>query len=387
MIRATANGVVDVGPRSAHIAGLDYAVYSDPTNWTGGKVEFFSPKEGDPADYVAIKFDNGERVTITNSCAANVLGLIKPEHFSYGNIEAARKAMGVLADYCGTTIEDIATQIMERSYAKLEPVILALAEKYKLEKSQISLVGVGGGASSLIIYLSEKMGVKYSIPENAEVISSIGVALAMVRDVVERIIPSPSKEDLRSIKTEAINKAIESGATPESVEVFIEIDPQTSKVTAIATGSTEVKTTDLLAEATVEEAQELAAGDLGLPTNEIDLLEKSSHFYVFGTRVSSGDNPAIRILDKKGFIKVQRASGKVIKTTAENYVQAVEQLWDDLAIYQTEVILRPDFYICAGPRVMDFSVNDLEALMLLIDIEMSTLDPNEEVMVLAANSL
>ncbi len=153
--------------------------------------------------------------------------------------------MGVLADYCGTTIEDIATQIMERSYAKLEPVILALAEKYKLEKSQISLVGVGGGASSLIIYLSEKMGVKYSIPENAEVISSIGVALAMVRDVVERIIPSPSKEDLRSIKTEAINKAIESGATPESVEVFIEIDPQTSKVTAIATGSTEVKTTDL----------------------------------------------------------------------------------------------------------------------------------------------
>jgi hypothetical protein len=231
------------------------------------------------------------------------------------------------------------------------------------------------------------MGVKYSIPENAEVISSIGVALAMVRDVVERIIPSPSKEDLRSIKTEAINKAIESGATPESVEVFIEIDPQTSKVTAIATGSTEVKTTDLLAEATVEEAQELAAGDLGLPTNEIDLLEKSSHFYVFGTRVSTGDNPAIRILDKKGFIKVQRASGKVIKTTAENYVQAVEQLWDDLAIYQTEVILRPDFYICAGPRVMDFSVNDLEALMLLIDIEMSTLDSNEEVMILAANSL
>ena len=78
------------------------------------------------------------------------------------------------------------------------------------------------------------MGVKYSIPENAEVISSIGVALAMVRDVVERIIPSPSKEDIRSLKNEAMNKAIESGATPESIEVHVEIDPQTSKVTAIA---------------------------------------------------------------------------------------------------------------------------------------------------------
>jgi len=386
MIRANAKGVIDVGPRSAHIAGLDYAVYSDPTSWTGGEVEFFSPKNGDPSDYVAIKFDNGQRVTITNSCAANVLGLIKPEHFSYGNVEAAKIAIGVLAEHCGLTVEEVATQIMERAYAKLEPVILALAEKYKLEKEQISLVGVGGGASSLIIYLSEKMGVKYSIPENAEVISSIGVALAMVRDVVERIIPSPSKEDLRAIKTEAINKAIESGATPESVEVFIEIDPQTSKVTAIATGSTEVKTTDLLAEATEEEARALAAEDMSLKPADIHLLESSSHFYVFGNDLADDGKSALRILDKKGFIKVQRSSGSVIKTTAGDYEATVKHLWESMAIYQTEVILRPDFYICAGARVMDFSVNEFDSLMLLIDIEMSTLDPAEDVIIVAANS-
>lgn len=83
-------------------------------------------------------------MTITNSCAANVLGLVKPEHFSYGNVEAARRAMQALADYCGTTVEDIAKQIMEKAYAKIEPIILSLAEKYKLEKDQISLVGVGG---------------------------------------------------------------------------------------------------------------------------------------------------------------------------------------------------------------------------------------------------
>jgi len=385
MIRANSKGVVDVGPRSAHIAGLDYAVYSDPTNWTGGEVEFFSPKAGDPADYVAIKFDNGARVAITNSCAANVLGLIKPDHFSYGNVEAAKMAIDVLAKHCNTTADDIATQIMERAYAKLEPVILSLAEKYKLEKSQIALVGVGGGASSLIIYLSEKMGVKYEVPENAEVISSIGVALAMVRDVVERIIPQPSKEDLRAIKAEAINKAIESGATPESVEVFIEIDPQTSKVTAIATGSTEVKTTDLLAEATEAEARALAAADMNLKPDEIHLLETSSYFYVFGNDLADDEKSMLRILDKKGFIKVQRSSGSVVKTTAGDYVEVLKQLWENLAIYQTEVILRPDFYICAGARVMDFSVNDFEALELLVDIEMSSLEPSEEIIVVAAN--
>lgn len=270
MVRANQVGIIDVGPRSAHIAGLDYAVFTPTEEIKGPKVVFFSPKEGDPADYVKVVMEDGQEVTITNTCAANVLGLVQEEHFSYGNGPSARKALQVLADYCQTTVEDIAEQIMAKSYAKIEPVILELAEKYHLEKDQISLVGVGGGAASLITYFSNKMGVKYSIPENAEVISSIGVALAMVRDVVERIIPSPSKEDIRALKNEAMNKAIESGATPESIEIHVEIDPQTSKVTAIATGSTEVKATDLTKEITLSEALELAAEDMRVSTAERD---------------------------------------------------------------------------------------------------------------------
>ena len=116
-------------------------------------------------------------------------------------------------------------------------------------------MGVGGGATSLIGFCANKMNIKYSVPENAEVISSIGVALAMVRDVVERVVPNPTPDDIRSIKREAVDKAVESGAAPGSVEVHIEIDPQTSKLTAIALGSTEVKTTDLLKECSEEEAR------------------------------------------------------------------------------------------------------------------------------------
>ena len=249
MIRADKNGVKDVGPRSAHIAGMDYAVFTPEEEIVDPKVVFFSPKEGDPDDYVAIELKNGKRITITNTCAANVLGLIKPEYFAYGNASAARKAMQPLADYMGKTVEEVATQILTRAYEKIEPIIMDLAEK-----DQISLVGVGGGAAALIGFCSDKMGLRYSIPDNAEVISSIGVALAMVRDVVERVVPNPTPEDIRSIKAEAIDKAVESGAAADSVEVHIEIDPQTSKLTAIALGSTEVKTTDLLKECTAEEA-------------------------------------------------------------------------------------------------------------------------------------
>jgi len=384
MVRANKEGVIDVGPRSAHIAGLGYAVYSETDKIKGAKVEFFSPKPGDPSDYVRVRLEDGTAVTITNSCAANVLGLVNSEHFSYGNIDAARKAIQALADYCETTIEDIATQIMERSYAKIEPIILELAEKYRLEKDQISLVGVGGGAASLITYFSNKMGVKYSIPENAEVISSIGVALSMVRDVVERIIPNPSKEEIRAIKNEALNKAVESGATPESVEIYIEIDSQSNKVTAIATGSTEVKTAETGQEISEKEALEIAAEDMRLEVKEALMIAKNRSFYVVGKLGEEEEKP-IRILDKKGFVKVQRGYGKCVKTTAEKYEDVLKYLWDDMGLYKSEIVVRPDFYFCIGARIIDFSIGDYTQLKILADLEVSTLDAKEELFIVAAN--
>mgnify|MGYP001025634595 FL=1 len=125
------------------------------------------------------------------------------------------------------------------------------------------------------------MDLQYSIPENAEVISSIGVSLAMVRDVIERVIPNPTEQDIAAMKKEAIDACIDSGASADTVEVHIEIDNQSGKVTAIATGSTEVKTTDLLKECTEKEARELAATDFGSGAHDIECTCRTDHFYVF----------------------------------------------------------------------------------------------------------
>ncbi|MGO2924580.1 MAG: hydantoinase/oxoprolinase family protein [Pseudolactococcus laudensis] len=384
MVRANKNGIIDVGPRSAHIAGLGYTVYTDTNKINNPHVEFFSPKPGDPDDYVKIVNEDGSEVTITNSCAANILGLVSEDHFSYGNVESARKAFQPLADYCGTTVENIAEQIMEASYRKIEPIITGFAEKYKLEHDQISLVGVGGGAASLITYFSDKYKVRYSIPENAEVISSIGVALSMVRDVVERILPSPTKDDIRALKNEALNKAVESGATPESVEIHVEIDSQTNKVTAIATGATEVKATDLTKVVDEQEALTLAAEDMRVQPNETKLIEKNPSFFVFGTNQKTDAAGPLRIVDKKGFIKVQRAHGKCIKVTVENYLEATQYHWENMAVYESEIVSRPDFYFCIGARVVDFVANDFTQLQLLTDLEVGTLEPTDELLIIAA---
>ena len=82
MVRASDHKLVDVGPRSAHIGGLSYAVYTPEEEIVDLQLEFFSPKEGDPDDYVRIKLANGKRVTLTNSCAANILGYVKEGDYS-----------------------------------------------------------------------------------------------------------------------------------------------------------------------------------------------------------------------------------------------------------------------------------------------------------------
>ncbi|MGM0237704.1 hydantoinase/oxoprolinase family protein [Enterococcus sp. AZ103] len=383
MIRVSHSGVKDVGPRSAHIAGLEYAVYTPEEEIVDPELELFAPKEGDPADYVAIKLASGKRVTITNSCAANVLGYVTEEDFSFGYPNSARKAMLPLAEYLNLTVEEVAQQILGKAVEKIVPEIENLAKKYHLEKNQMTLVGVGGGVASLIKYAAQKMDLSYKIPENAEVISSIGVALAAVQDVVERIVPSPTKADIQSIKQEVTNKAIESGATEASIEVHIEIDPQTQKITARASGATAAQAAELDGAPNEEEAFDLAVQDFRLPKEEVKLIDKTDFFTIFGASNNKGNG--IRVIDKKGFIRVQREHAQVVHTTMSSYLEQVSKLWDSMANYQSDIILRPDYYFCVGPRLLDFSNTDFQQLTMLIDIEMSEIMGDEEVIIIAAN--
>ena len=382
MVRINDREVVDVGPRSAHIAGCEYACFTPEEEIVDPQIEMVSPKPSDPADYVTIRLKNGKRICFTNTCAANVLGLIDEKYFAHGNASAARKAMQPVADKMGITVEQLATQILDKDFEKVNACINALAEKYQLDHDSMKLVGCGGGAASLVPYCAEKMGLQYDIPENAEVISSIGVALSMVRDVVERVIPSPTQEDIREIKKEAADAAVSSGASPDTVEVHIEIDSQTGKVTAIATGSPEGKTTDLLKECDENEAKELATQDFGPKVSQIRLAEKTDKFYVYqGER--DGKQP-IRIVDKKGFIKVQCSNGKVVKCAVQDYKEVVESIWKDVAVFKTDSILRPDFFVCVGPRVGDYSAVDLEQIFLLMDLDLGDREPEEEIIIVGS---
>ena len=387
MVRARKGEVIDVGPRSAHIAGMGYACFTDPALFDGAELYHIQPRSNDPADYIAIRLNNGESVTITNTCAANVLGILEDGDYARGNYESSCKAIQLLADEVGLSLEGTAEAILTKSSDKIIPVIEDLIMKYKIERDQIVLVGAGGGAGTLLTFTANRLKFKYQIPINAEVISSIGVALAMVREMVERTIPNPTAADIAQLKKEAKALAMNSGAVEDSIEIYVEIDDQTQKVTAIAMGSTEVKTTDLMKNCTAEEAIAIAAESVGAEKNEITLAASNGFVFVL-TMPKDGRTP-IYVVDKKGFIKVQRANGNVERTTLENAAETLKKMWDQASNFSSEVRINPDVYVISESRVLDYSgIPELTQVTGLIEAELADQNPEDEIiLVLARNEL
>src|SRR3954462_1896560 len=313
MVRARDCKLVDVGPRSAHIAGLPYAAFAKLEDIVEPAIEFFQPKAGDPADYVAVRSATGTRYAITNTCAANVLGYARPGLHAYGNPESAQRAIAALAEFIGKSIEDTARAILDIATDKVIPVVNDLIAEYKLDRDQAVLVGEGGGAAALIPHASSRTGLHHEISRDAEVISSIGVALALVRDVVERVIPNPQPEDLKRIRREAFEAVVKFGAAPDGVEVTIEVDQNTHRVRATAMGASEMRARQRRDEVGEIEAREIAANAMGLGLERVPLAAATPRMLIFQGEVEERSwgffkkrrNP-VRAIDLDGIVRVQR---------------------------------------------------------------------------------
>jgi hypothetical protein len=81
------------------------------------------------------------------------------------------------------------------------------------------------------------MGLECFVPEGAEVISSIGDALSLVRAERELAARAPTPEAVELLTAQARDAAIAAGAAPGSIDVRIEHSPERAALRAIATGA------------------------------------------------------------------------------------------------------------------------------------------------------
>ena len=83
-------------------------------------------------------------------------------------------------------------------------------------------------------------------------------------------------------------------------------------------------------------------------------------------------------------VQADLESGQVTKCKVSEYKEVVEQMWKDGAVFKTDTVLRPDFFVCVGPRVGDYSAVDLEQIFLLMDLDLGDREPDEDIIIVAS---
>jgi N-methylhydantoinase A len=358
--------IVDVGPRSAHIAGLQYSCFADPEELDGGELVTFQPKDGDPADYAAIRGKDGRLFAITNTCAANSLGLIEKGDYAKGNQRSARAAISILSEKLGTDLEEISKSILDISANKILDIILPMLKQYKLKpgQSNITIIGAGGGASVLSPYVAKYLKFSYKLAANAEVISSIGVAAAMIYEEQERTIINPNPDDVSLLIEDVKQAALSKGALPESIIVQSKYisERSTLRVTAVGNMSLDIGTSNAK-EISREEANTLACELFGISDRERNYTTKRifdmNNYHVFACEMETkklflkSKKQSLLVLDKYGRIKLSIDNAAIFSGRKEEVAEKIESLL--FKSNDKNHDLSPQVHILDGTKLVDFS--------------------------------
>jgi N-methylhydantoinase A len=362
LIRWSGRKITDIGPRSAHISGLQYSCYAEPADLEGGQIITFAPKDGDPMDYVAIEVGGGKKFAITNTCAANALGIVSNSDYAHGNTEAARLAMSILGKRIGCSLEETARIILDRSSKKIQDLIEPMIKEYGLKKDKVIVIGGGGGAAVLVPFVSEKLGLRYEIPAFAEIISCIGVAAALVYEERERTVAKPSGDDVSALMRMVKDAAIVSGASPESLSLQSSYIPERSVLRATASGNINLDIgTSKSKEIDEEEARTLACEQFGV-SEGVNRIQNMHDYHVFVCEVIKkkiflrSRRRAVIVFDKYGRIRLSADNATILNGTPEEVLESLHYLLNqsEKRVGDTNG-LAPQIQILDGSKIVDFS--------------------------------
>jgi N-methylhydantoinase A len=358
LIRISNQKIIDVGPRSAHIAGLRYSCFVEPHELENARIITFKPNETDPDDYVCIETANNKKIAITNTCAANALGLIQKEDYAFGNQRSAIKSLSLLGEKIGVDYQTIAGMILDFSIKKILHIMEPMIKEYHLDENKIILVGGGGGASVLVPYMATKCKFTHEIAKNAEVVSSIGVAAAMIYEEIEKTIDKPGPNDVSNVIEEVKKRALDRGAVPESISIQTEFVKERTLLRGIATGNVELDIgKNNRKEINEKEASAIACSILD--SNHVQPILNMKNYFGFTCEtikkqffVKKRKNPIV-ILDKFGRIRLMLENAKIIsgnKKIKNEIDTMIHQLMD-----KSNEELAPQIHILDDMKIVDFS--------------------------------
>jgi N-methylhydantoinase A/oxoprolinase/acetone carboxylase beta subunit len=388
------NKIIDVGPRSAHIAQLNYVAFADE-DFSDIEIEQVQPLQNDPNDYLAIKTKSSQnKFTVTPTEASYQLELVKEQGHSAGNLESIKKCFSSLSKNFNKPSEEIAEEILKISAEKIKPIIDQLIREYKLDKELVELFGGGGGASAIVPFTSKYLNYPHRIAKDCEVISAIGAALGMIRDSVEKTIINPTENDIIELRQQAFESVVKMGANPDSIEVSIEIDTTNKKVIAVAMGSSEMRSKEIVKNIlSDDELLEIASKSLRAEKKNVNVFFQSDFLSVFNYEkihkhllgLIKEHLNSFRVIDKEGTIKLQLQNAKGLKVKVNEVKASISKIISELTSFGDAGALVPDIFIIASSRIIDFTglINETQ-IISLAEFELSKIPQDETVVILAS---
>lgn len=357
MVRLKNNRIWKVGPRSAHIASLQYACFADPEDLKTGEIILIKPKSNDEEDYVAIKCKGGT-YAITNTCAANALEMIEPGDYAYADKTAAKIALGLLAQKVGgSSMAESALSIIQTSSFEITKTITKILKEFKMENAKTVIIGGGGGASVLVPFMSKQLGIQYKKADHAEVISSIGVASSMIKEEIEQTIHNPTKEQISNLHKKIHVMIVEKGAVPESVVINSEYIPDKSVLRVTAMGNVEYDNTSNAKNVfTLDETISRASEIMNMPKNLIELSFETDNHSVFTGHVEkkkflvAKKRHHIIVLDRYGEMKLSIENGKLFHGGVLSVIEEFENFMSS-----KHMGIAPQVHLIADLKLIDYS--------------------------------
>ena len=355
MVKLESNTISRVGPRSAHIAGMKYSCYADVDDLSTGEIISVKPKESDVDEYVAIKCKN-ETYAITNTCAANALGMIEEGDYSYSNPESAKLALNILGKKLGIAGAQAALNIIQTASFDITKEITRIIKEFKLDSTKVKLIGGGGGASVLVPFSAKQLNLNYEKADYAEVISSIGVASSMMQEQLEETVIKPNPEQISKLHKKIHNIMIEKGSTPESISVDSIYIPEKSLLRVTAFGNVELD--NRLTAKNIfsqDEALQRAVEITEIPKENINLTFQTDHYFVFTGNVTTKklimkkNKQSVIVIDKYGREKLRLKNSKIIEADSSDSISNL-----DKSLSSTGDIA-PQVYLLNELKLIDFS--------------------------------
>jgi N-methylhydantoinase A len=360
MVYLEGDRIQQVGPRSAHIAGAGYLSFANVAE------DALAPTTIAREDETYLAVQGGEAaLAITPTCASNRLGLVPDGDPARGHDPVIRAGLDVAAGTVGLAGGDeLAEAILARAAERAAETVEALIEDYKLDRGVLRLVAGGGGGSAIVPFLAQRMGLPFQATENADVISAIGVALALVRDAVERTIVEPTPDDIRKIREEALRRVLHMGAAADTIEVFVEVDAKRNLLRATAEGALEIREQELTrAVLTEDERRELVAASITDATAPAAIAVRTDAYEVWNAprevprlwRFWRQQRTALRVLDSAGTIRWATNHGAVRASTVARARQELEAFAETHTVYSDAGATIPRCFVALGERIVDLS--------------------------------